>query len=87
VSFVGSSLGIIIGNIVNDLKALPIVVTLFLMPLETFSGFYKNRNDLPAWSSWIENISPLKYSFIALVYNETENRSSLVAHLNFDLST
>jgi len=69
VAFYGSSLGILVGSIVTDTKALTIAVSLVLMPITAFAGFYKNINDLSSWNSWIQYISPIKYGFIALLDN------------------
>ena len=78
VSFAGSSLGLLVGTIITDTKAVPIAVTLVLLPITSFSGFTKNQNDLPPWSSWIQYLSPIKYAFVALVENEVQNRNSHV---------
>lgn len=54
---------------------------LILLPVILFSGFFKNRNDLPKWIGWLEYISPVKYGFIAFVKNEVDDRPSLISEL------
>ena len=40
-----------------------------------FSGFQKNRNDLPVWIGWFEFFSPLKYGLEAFSTNELKDSS------------
>lgn len=66
-SFNGASLGLLIGSVILDPKSVSAVVPILLLPLILFSGFFKNRDDLPAWIGWAEYISPLKYGFIGFI--------------------
>jgi ABC-type multidrug transport system permease subunit len=68
-SFCGASLGLFLGSIILDEKDVPAVVPIILLPMITFSGFFKNRNDLPGWIGWLEYLSPNKYSFIGYLEN------------------
>jgi ABC-type multidrug transport system permease subunit len=70
VGFAGSAIGLLIGSVILDAKSVSAVVPIILLPLILFSGFFKNRNDLPMWIGWIEYISPIKYGFIAFVENQ-----------------
>jgi ABC-type multidrug transport system permease subunit len=65
----GSSLGLFLGSVILDEKSISAVVPIVLMPITLFSGFFKNRHNLPAWIGWIEYISPNKYAFSAYVQN------------------
>jgi ABC-type multidrug transport system permease subunit len=65
----GSSVGILIGSIVQDAKSVSAVVPLVILPLILFSGFFVNRDTMPKWIGWIEYISPIKYGFICFVTN------------------
>lgn len=69
VSFAGNSLGLLLGSMVNDAKIVTMLVPIMILPFVLFSGFYKNREDLPVWLFWLEYISPLKYSFISFLRN------------------
>ena len=40
------------------------------MPLQLFAGFFKSLEDIPAWFSWIQYVSPFKYGYEMLVVNE-----------------
>lgn len=53
ISFTGSSLGLLLGSAILDSKSVSAVMPLILMPVILFSGFYKNRQDLPVWIGWI----------------------------------
>lgn len=35
-------------------------------------GLFKNQEDFPTWIGWIEYLSPYKYAFEALCWNEFE---------------
>ena len=71
VSFVGNSLGLLLGSIANDAKVVSALVPVLILPFVLFSGLYKNRTDLPVWLGWIEYLSPLKYGFTAMTVNQT----------------
>ena len=68
-SLVGSSLGMMLSTVVLDPVIISASVSILIIPLIMFSGLFKNREDLPVWIGWIEYISPLKYTFIALLEN------------------
>lgn len=42
-SFCGASLGLFLGSVIMDEKDVPAVIPLFLLPMITYSGFFKNR--------------------------------------------
>lgn len=69
VSLAGNSLGLLLGAAISNVKVVSVMVPIVILPFALFSGFYKNREDLPVWIGWIEYISPMKYSFIAFVRN------------------
>ncbi len=66
-SFAGNSLGLLIGSLVSDAKSISAALPMVILPFILFSGFFKNRDDLPVWIGWIEYLSPLKYGFIAFM--------------------
>lgn len=69
VSFAGNSLGLLVGSIATDEKDVSALTPILLLPFFLFSGFFKNRTNLPVWIGWIEYISPLKYCFSAVTIN------------------
>ena len=69
IAFTGSSLGMLLGSVILDSKSVSAVMPVVLLPVILFSGFYKNRENLPKWIGWIEYVSPIKYGFIAVVKN------------------
>ena len=53
VSFAGNSLGLLLGCAVKDAKLITVLTPVMILPFVLFSGFYKNRNDLPVWLFWL----------------------------------
>ena len=70
INFNGMSLGLLLGSVVHDMKSVSSITPALLLPLLVFSGFFKNRNNIPGWIGWIQYISPFKYGFSAFVFNE-----------------
>lgn len=84
-SFCGASLGLLLGSVILDEKDVPPLISIFLLPMICFSGFFKNRDNLPKWIGWLEYLSPNKYSFIGLLENEVAFKDSLIDQLNFNV--
>lgn len=59
----GNSLGMFLGSIVNDPKAVSAISPALILPFVLFSGFFKNSSNLPDWIGWLQYISPIKYGF------------------------
>ena len=53
IAFAGSSVGLLIGSVIFDAKSVAAVQPLILLPFILFSGFFKNRDDIPVWIGWI----------------------------------
>lgn len=53
ISFAGNSLGLLLGCMVSDAKLITVLMPVVILPFVLFSGFYKNRNDLPVWLFWL----------------------------------
>jgi ABC-type multidrug transport system permease subunit len=53
VSLSGNSFGLLVGSLFSDSKVASGLLPLIVLPLVLFSGFYKNRGDLPAWIGWL----------------------------------
>ena len=88
VSLAGNSFGLLVGSLFSDSKVASGLLPLIVLPLILFSGFYKNRGDLPAWIGWLEYLSPMKYSLISLVNNEYAYDPEAPVHLlEFNVST
>jgi len=48
----GSSLGLCLGALAKDAEVVPALVPSIQIPLLLFSGFAKNRSQLPVWIGW-----------------------------------
>jgi len=85
ITLCGNSLGLLLGSVISDAKAVAAATSIFLIPFFLFSGQFKNFGSIPAWVGWIQYISPFKYGLAALTINETKYRPSLVDQMNFDI--
>jgi len=70
---VGNSLGILGGSAFSDAKVAMGIMPMLFLPFMIFAGFYSNRKELPDWISWFEYLSPFKYAFEAVCWNEFDN--------------
>jgi ABC-type multidrug transport system permease subunit len=86
ICFCGASLGLLLGSAILDAKSVSAVVPIITLPIILFSGFFKNRDDLPKWIGWIEYISPNKYGFIGFLNNEVAYKNSNISQLDFDVT-
>lgn len=68
-AFTGMSMGLMLGSIVSDMKSVSVLTPLILLPINLFSGFFKNIGNLSSWFGWIQYLSPIKYGFAAFVQN------------------
>jgi ATP-binding cassette subfamily G (WHITE) protein 2 len=51
--FAGSSVGLLLGSLIKDAKLVADSISLVIVPFVLFSGFVKNREDLPRWAFWL----------------------------------
>jgi len=86
VSFAGNSYGLMISSFFNSQKVVAGMVPTVALTFIAFSGYFKNRKDIPGWLVWINYLSPMKYSFIAYAKNEYSNTSAPIESLGFELS-
>jgi hypothetical protein len=63
----GSSLGLLIGVLAKDSRAIGPTSAMIHLPMLLFASFFKNRGDFPVWIGWIQYISPFNYGFIAMM--------------------
>ena len=69
-SFCGTSIGILIGTIFNKIEPAITITPAIILPLIIFSGFFINNNSIPRYLFWLSYLSPIKYTFHALILNE-----------------
>ncbi|CAD8074209.1 unnamed protein product [Paramecium primaurelia] len=85
----GNSIGLITGCVFSDIKAATSMVSILLLPFIIFSGYLANSKYFYVWISWIQYISPMKYSFEAFATNEFEKRQYVfgdpIETLGFDI--
>jgi ABC-type multidrug transport system permease subunit len=49
----GNSLGLFLGSVINNARSISIAMSLIILPVILFSGYFKNTGDLPDWIGWI----------------------------------
>jgi len=67
ISFIGGSLGLLFGSLCDDAKRVGTLLILSIFLFIIFSGMFKNLANIPAWIGWIQYVSPLKYTFAAVI--------------------
>jgi len=69
-STVGTSIGMFVATLFEDVSQALQLLPLFLMPLMLFSGYMVNDDSIPVYFIWLKYLSPMKYGLTALVKNE-----------------
>jgi len=80
----GNSYGFLISSLYTDTKAAVENFPLLGTTLIVFSGYIKDLKDLPGWITWVQYISPMKYSFTAFAVNEYRNTTAPIDLLGFN---
>ena len=87
IGFAGTSMGLMLGSIIQDAKSVSTSVFIIMLPFFVLSGLFKNIANMPLWYGWFQYISPIKYAFTSFVSNEVQYASvSRLPELNFDTS-
>lgn len=60
------------GTIFQTPKQATAMAGLILLPLMMFGGLYSRFNQFPAYIGWLQYISPFKYGFQSVIYNQLE---------------
>jgi len=55
-----------------------------MIPILIFGGLVVNLNDIPAYISWLQYISPLRHSFL-IIFQDVLNSSKLQQLLPYDI--
>eukprot|EP01017_Pseudomicrothorax_dubius_P021861 TRINITY_DN2351_c0_g1_i6.p1 TRINITY_DN2351_c0_g1~~TRINITY_DN2351_c0_g1_i6.p1 ORF type:complete len:640 (-),score=172.28 TRINITY_DN2351_c0_g1_i6:54-1973(-) len=75
--FTGTAYGLLISVVIPKMEVAMSLVPVLLIPLMAFAGFFVNQNKIPFYFKPFEYISPWKYGFQALCYNEFEDNTAL----------
>eukprot|EP01052_Picozoa_sp_SAG31_P028673 SAG31_NODE_2788_length_5089_cov_7.201002_2_plen_146_part_00 len=70
---IGNAMGICIGCSFGSLASAQAASPAIIMPLMIFSGFVVNLDSVLPGLAWIQHISPMKYTYQALVNIEFED--------------
>ena len=68
-SFNGISFGMFFGSIIKDQRSMGSLNLIINLLISLISGFYKNLANFPDWYSWLQYLSPVRYSFEAFIKN------------------
>ncbi len=66
ISLVFSSIGMVIGSLIDDMQAFPLIVNFLIMPLFFISGALFPLQGLPTWLTDIARVDPLTYGIDGL---------------------
>jgi ABC-2 type transport system permease protein len=66
ISLTFASLGTVIGSLLDDMQAFPIIINFLIQPMFFLSGALFTLQGLPDWLSFISRIDPLTYGVDAL---------------------
>jgi ABC-type multidrug transport system permease subunit len=62
-------------SIFNKEEMAVAMAPIIMMPLILFGGQFANSDNIQAWISWFQYLSPIRYSLESFVRNEFDNRS------------
>ena len=74
--FCASSFGYLLSSIFTNTEAAVSLSPLVMLPIILFGGVFTNSDTYYDWISWLQYISPIRYSLEALVYNEYHDRDT-----------
>ncbi|KAJ1812529.1 hypothetical protein LPJ56_005476 [Coemansia sp. RSA 2599] len=66
----GFSFGMFLGAMFSSLAAILSALPLLFLPFLLFGGLFVNTGNSTVWLRWLQWISPIKYGYTALMYNQ-----------------
>jgi len=75
---VGQALGMLIGCTFKSKEVAMQVMPLAILPIMIFGGLFVNLETIPKVFHWIQYISPIKYSYNAMLLEEFQSLDNLV---------
>ena len=70
IALTAKGLGVMMGCIFQSPKQASAMAGIILLPLMMFGGLYSNFDQFPAYIGWLQYVSPFKYGFQAVIYNQ-----------------
>ena len=65
----GYTAGLFIGVVFSTSQFAIQILPIIMIPLLLFGGLVVNLNDIPAYSSWMQYISPMRHGYSSLMLN------------------
>ena len=88
-AWTASSVGYFLSSLFENETTATGLSPVVIMPMMLFGGLLANNVAMPAWLSWFQYVSPIKYGAEALLYNEFRNdevnRDALTKFLGYEL--
>ena len=78
-SFAGNAYGYLLSTMFDQAETAVMAAPLIALPLSLLGGIFASLGTIPAWVGWLQWISPVRYTFEALIYNEFSDRTDLGA--------
>ena len=70
-----SGIGYVLSTIIHNEEATVPMSTLIMMPSIQFGGFLVNAGSIPGWLSWLQYLSPIRYTLEVISRNEFDHRT------------
>ena len=70
VALAAMSVGLLISAAAPNFQTATAIAPAVAMPIVLFGGLFVNTDSLPAWLSWIQYISPVRYGNEALAHTQ-----------------
>eukprot|EP01104_Vermistella_antarctica_P013164 TRINITY_DN3949_c0_g2_i1.p1 TRINITY_DN3949_c0_g2~~TRINITY_DN3949_c0_g2_i1.p1 ORF type:complete len:818 (+),score=162.59 TRINITY_DN3949_c0_g2_i1:127-2580(+) len=74
---VGQSIGFTITTIIMDIKKATTLATVSFLASMLLGGFYVDLSDMAVWLRWAQYISPIRYGYEMLLYNQYDGTGGL----------
>lgn len=82
-----ASFGYFISSLFNKAETAVAIAPVIMMPIILFGGQFANSGNIPAWISWFQYVSPIRYGLEAFVRNEFDSRTYNTTMLLYDFSS
>lgn len=84
-----TGLGYIVSAMFNNFNSATAAAPLFSLPVMLFGGLFANAGTIPAYLSWIQYLSGIRYAFECLVRanwpDDTDEGKEILESLGFDI--
>ncbi|ETO27167.1 ATP-binding cassette superfamily [Reticulomyxa filosa] len=72
-SFTAMALGFLVASFAPNVDAANAMAPPFMILMILFGGFYINIKNIPVWLGWLQNLSSIRWAYMAFCINEFKN--------------